>query len=467
MLDASDSRLSRAWFGLAYVALLSAGAFAIAIVLARVPVLDRYVGDPGLFKRCLVVHVTFALCLWFYAFLAALYHRVPGGPRGGRLGWTSIWLAVASYVAIMIGAGIRGAEPLLVNYIPIIDTPVFVGGLALFGLLVALPMLDGRLWRTREASGDVHALRAASVAYLIALVTFALTWTRLPEGLSSMARAELTVWGGGHVLQFASVLGMVAAWELLLSRTLGHDRRWERAVGVLTTLLVLPLALVLFYAVEDPAAAESRVFFTRLMRWGIFPAVTLLMVLTTYRVVTAVRARGAAAVFGDGRVVALLVSMALTATGFILGALIRGDTTMVPGHYHASIGGVTVAYMGASFVLLEDYGRLPRGRFALRVARLQPVVYGLGQLAFALGFALAGAHGMQRKVYGAEQQIRTLGETVGLGAMGIGGLVAIVGGVMLLSVVVPALVHVDRSARRAPGRISWPMVQSADTRSRS
>ena len=53
----------------------------------------------------------------------------------------------------------------------------------------------------------------------------------------------------------------------------------------------------------------------------------------------------------------------------------------------------------------------------------------------ALGFSVAGAHGMARKVYAQEQHIRTAGEYVGLGLMGLGGLVATAGGVLFLVLV--------------------------------
>ena len=42
---------------------------------------------------------------------------------------------------------------------------------------------------------------------------------------------------------------------------------------------------------------------------------------------------------------------------------------------------------------------------------------------------------MGRKVYGAEQALRSAAETLGLGIMGVGGLVAIAGGVLFLSIV--------------------------------
>jgi hypothetical protein len=59
-------------------------------------------------------------------------------------------------------------------------------------------------------------------------------------------------------------------------------------------------------------------------------------------------------------------------------------------------------------------------------------------LVFAAGFALAGAHGMGRKVYGEEQAARGTAETLGLALMGGGGMIAIAGGVLFLAIAVAA-----------------------------
>ena len=58
---------------------------------------------------------------------------------------------------------------------------------------------------------------------------------------------------------------------------------------------------------------------------------------------------------------------------------------------------------------------------------------------FGLGFALAGAYGLGRKQYGIEQHVRSLGEYLGLSIMGLGGLVAVAGGIFFLAVMLRRL----------------------------
>jgi heme/copper-type cytochrome/quinol oxidase subunit 1 len=131
----------------------------------------------------------------------------------------------------------------------------------------------------------------------------------------------------------------------------------------------------------------------------------------------------------------------------VLGAAIRGSNTMVPAHYHAAVGGVTVSFMTAALVLLGAVA--PSAPRALRrAAAMQPLLYGGGMLLFAAGFALAGAHGMGRKMYGAEQASRTLVESIGLAVMGFGGFVAVAGGVLFLGVALAAWRLRPRPERR-------------------
>ena len=67
------------------------------------------------------------------------------------------------------------------------------------------------------------------------------------------------------------------------------------------------------------------------------------------------------------------------------------------------------------------------------------MIYGVGQLLHIVGLVWSGGYGVQRKVAGADQVLRSAGEVWGMGLMGLGGLVAIVGGIMFLVIVLRAL----------------------------
>jgi len=94
-----------------------------------------------------------------------------------------------------------------------------------------------------------------------------------------------------------------------------------------------------------------------------------------------------------------------------------------------------VAFMAVTGPILKSFGFSIDAKRLRRAFSWQPALYGGGMLLFALGFGFAGTHGMGRKVYGAEQAERGLAETLGLGIMGVGGLIAIAGGLLFLWIV--------------------------------
>ena len=100
---------------------------------------------------------------------------------------------------------------------------------------------------------------------------------------------------------------------------------------------------------------------------------------------------------------------------------------------------VTLALMGVVYMLLLKLGwSAPTGR----LATLQPYLYGFGQLLHIAGLLWSGGYGVQRKVAGTEQVLRTASETFGMGLMGAGGLIAVIGGLMFVVIVARSGCHV-------------------------
>ncbi|MCU0671067.1 MAG: hypothetical protein MUF70_17210, partial [Myxococcota bacterium] len=347
-----------------------------------------------------------------------------------------------------------------------IAEPVFQLGQLVFGIGVLAAVVAPRLLPGAPHTpppvvipGAARAgLRSAGLALVLAAATLAVSFVRHPVGLEAEAHYELLFWGVGHVLQLVSVIAMVSVWILLLHAATGRAVVDGRSASWLFAGLLAPWAIAPVLALQGTWSPAYRGGFTDLMRWGLLPIVSIFLVLGVRALVRARREGGPdAARLSDPRVAAFLVSAALTVLGAFLGAMIRGSTTVVPAHYHASVGGVTVAFMAVTFVLLEPFGvRLRGGRLA-PAALWQPILYGVGMAMFAAGFATAGAHGMGRKLYGAEQAARGVGETVGLAVMGLGGFVAIAGGLLFLGVLAASLW--SRSAIRE--RVETELVASS------
>jgi heme/copper-type cytochrome/quinol oxidase subunit 1 len=133
---------------------------------------------------------------------------------------------------------------------------------------------------------------------------------------------------------------------------------------------------------------------------------------------------------------ALTWSLVLFGAGGLIGLAIHGSNVKIPAHYHGSIVGVTLAFMGLAYYLLPRLGyAAPRGR----LATLQPALYGAGQLGHVLGLLWSGGYGVQRKVAGSEQVLRGAEQVAAMGLMGLGGLLAVIGGLLFIVVVIQAM----------------------------
>lgn len=440
---AAVSAEAKLWCALAVGSLVIAGLLSLSVVVGRLPVLSRIIDDPLFFKRCLVVHVDLALVVWFYAFLGGLMAlRAPAS--GGALARGAFIGAVGGVVAMLAGALMRGAQPVLANYVPVIDHPLFGAGLAMFfvGMLAFLlrslvEPTDARSELPRDAA---IGLQAATVLVAIAAATWVSARAGLPAGTDAYTRAEFLAWGPGHVLQAANASAMLAVWLWLLARVTGGPVFSTRAARGVFALLVLPQLAMPLLTLRGTLDTLYHSGATQLMRWGIFPAVVVVVVVGARRVWDAKKDRLRAGSRAATRVAlaGFFASAGLAVLGMILGACIRGSTTLVPAHYHASLGAVTVAFMAAAYFVC-DAVRRDRGE-GLREhtwtsAKWQLGTFGVGQTVFALGFAIGGAYGLGRKAYAAEQHVRSAGELVGLVVMGLGGLVATAGGLWFLFLV--------------------------------
>lgn len=437
---------AQGWFLLAIGSLVLAGLLSLMLVVGRLPFLAWLFTDPLFFKRALVVHVDLAIVVWFQAGTLAFLGWALGPRLHRGVTAASLALATTGVAGLLIGAVMPGAQPVLANYVPVIDHPVFFGGLICWfagaGLFFGMALVTPARTEGRALTPDtVIALRASAVANVLALLTFLGAWRTTPEAVPGVYY-ELVFWGGGHVLQAANVAVMLAMWLHLLHGWTGRALLTPRAATGLLTALVLPQMVMPFLAFGGTTATSYFSMATHLMRWTLFPAVLVVMGTAAVHVW---RHRAGLA-WRDYRFAGLAGSAVLTLLGFILGAMIRGSSTLVPGHYHCAIGAVTLALMAVAYDFCADVtpvGRVPR---PARHARLQLLLFGGGQAVFGLGFALAGVYGLGRKQYGVEQQVRSAGEYFGLGVMSFGGLVAVVGGVLFLVVMVRRM----RAWRPAP-----------------
>jgi hypothetical protein len=427
-------RLAAGWLTLGVLALALAGIFAILLVLARTPGLSGLFPTLDFFRTALVVHVDQSVLIWFLAFSGVLWALAPGArPVVGRLG-----LAAATAGCLLVAAApfLGASARELNNYIPVLDAPLFFWALGLFALgslAQVIAYLAGALPRVRLEDPVGVGNATAALAALVAAGSLGWSWLALNASGAATAY-EVLFWAPGHVLQFVYTQVMLVAWLWLmrdLGRPLGLPAPW---LSGLLILGVLPLVAVpLIHGLYPPESGEARLAFTRLMQFGNGLAAVPIGLLVTLALI-----RGRRHGLPESEVPqyrALTASLTLFAAGGVLAVLIAGVNTIIPAHYHGSIVGVTLALMGLTYHLLPTLGYAPPGGW---MARNQPWIYGSGQLLHIAGLAVSGAMGIQRKTAGAAQGLDTWQAKTAMGVMGIGGLLAVIGGILFVLVVIRA-----------------------------
>ncbi len=441
--DAEQRAIASGWLLLGVASLIGAGLFSILLVLARTPWIGKLVPAGDFFRVALVVHVDLSVLVWFISMAGVLW-TLDTSRRWSALGWVALWITALGALFMTVAPFAGGAKPIMSNYVPMLDNEVFVYGIAIVGVglcvltlrsLVAPAPLGGL-----DGAGALRlGLRAAAVSAAFALLAMGWSIVDVPRELETYAYYENLFWGPGHVIQFTWALLLLVAW-FWLANLIGAPLPVSPRVAVLIFAIGLApvLAVPAIYLNWSAVAFEHQKTMTWLMRFGgglpFLPVGLALLVALARRPAVDAQTRPLRA--------ALVASFVLFSVGGVLGFLIEGSDVRVPAHYHGSIVGVTLALMGLAYALLPRFGyRAATGR----IANWQPWLYGGGQLLHILGLMWSGGYGVQRKVAGAEQTLRTTAEVAGMGLMGFGGLIAIVGGILFVWVVLASVI----GARRA------------------
>ena len=422
------------WLGL--LALIGSGLLAILLVLSRTPGIQDVFPLKDMFRAALVVHVDLSVAIWFMAFAAVIWSAL-GRDGFAWLGWIGFALAATGTAVMTVSPFLPGADPVLNNYIPVLQQQVFYTSLWLCGAGFGLAVLRALLTTWPRPFFDAPLQTGAflgALAGFLALAAFVWSWIVVPK-IEEKIYFEVLFWGGGHTLQFQHAILMVVAW-LWIAAHLGRPAiASPRALSAMFWIAALPLLVVPAIYFTIPAGELPHMeLFAKLMIWG-HPYMAPL-ILAGFLSLWATRKAAP-----DAAKSAFIASFSLFAVGGVLAYMIQGVNVVIPAHYHGSTVGVTLAFMGLAYVLLPQLGF---GAVGGRMARWQPYVYGGGQLIHILGLAWSGGYGVQRKVAGAEQALTTLPQKIGMGMMGLGGLIAVIGGIMFVLVCLKAMARWQR-----------------------
>lgn len=432
-----------AWLILSVATLGASTLFAILVASSRAPATAHLLPGHDFFHLALILHVTLGPVLWFLAFAMALWNlalpKAPSTSSGQAwdgLGWSGFVLSVlgaAVLVLVPVGGALGGGagEAVLSNYIPVLRSPLFLTGLALFGSGFALSLIRVLRWLRPSMLPPSErelglGLLAAALAGVVALGSVAWGAAALPENLTPAAFYEKLFWGPGHILQSMHVLLMMVAWLVLADAANIPLRSSAKIQRLLFLLALLPvLAAPMVHLAYAPESSEFRNAFTEIMRWAIWPGVALLAADILFGLMQRVQdgVRWTAATW------ALVFSIVLLVIGLAIGLSIRENNAVVPAHYHATTGAITMAYLGMALALLSRLGYTASPSTELRtgVARWPVLAYGAGTLLMAAALGWAGYAGMTRKLPGSEKVLE--GYSPHLTVIAIGGTLVIIGGI--------------------------------------
>jgi cytochrome c oxidase subunit 1 len=434
----ASKRLAAGWLKLAMASLLVSGIFSILLVMARTPMIKDIFPWGDFFYTGMVVHVNLSVLMFFLP-CAGIIWNFNSNDRYILLGRAALYFAAIGTVVMVASAFMADGKPLMSNYIPAIDGPVFFIGLSLIGfgfsLLVARSLMASiplGPW-SNGASGLRVGIYTAAFAGAVAVYAFLWSYLAMPASVEGKQYYEVLFWGGGHVLQYIHTLLMLVCWLWLASSCGLRISLTPRVVAVVFCIGVSTVLFVPYnFFMQEVDSVESIANFTLLMRGGGGMAVLPFALVIIWSAIFHTPAESSR----NPLRTTLIYSMLLFAVGGIFAYMIEGSNTLVTAHYHGSNGAITLAYMGLIYLLLPklDFSEPKR-----KLANWQAHAFGTGQLLHVIGLAWAGGYGMQRKVAGSGQSLDNFQQTAGMAVMGIGGLIAVIGGVLFLVVVISAM----------------------------
>ena len=421
-----DSRCLYRWLLFSILSLLLAGAFAFFAAMARTPAV-RLLPSAEFFRVALVAHVILAVVVWFLGFESVLWCYCAS--RLGELrhrGWEAgLYLASGGMALIALSALLNLGKPLLIDYFPLLEHPAYFAGLLLvaFGVVATIAAYISHVRGARRLELGSYGMLLTGFIILTALLSF------LSSAFVNGADYRALVWGPGHVFQFASTLAMVVVWFILLEEVLHIklDSPFVRRLMLLYLLMAMLMPGIYFFP-----KAEQPLLFTRAMMFGIaLPSIPLALIAAGALVFTARLPPR------QPELSSLALSLLLFGVGGTMGFFATHADLRVPAHYHGELGAVTLAFMGMSYLLLR---RLSIPVYSPRIARLQPYLYGLGLLLIILGLFWAGEYNAPRKTPGYRDPLTALA----LNIMGLGSIIAVLGGAAFVANVLLSLLRANR-----------------------
>lgn len=483
-----DSRISLTYISLAFVAIILGGLFGLLQTLNRAGLLEL----PSWlnYYQILTAHgvllvLVFSVLFVFGYFYAVLSRTLDGlVPAARKLGWTAlgIMLVGVGFVATMIFLG--EASVMFTFYPPMRASPWFYVGLFLlvFGIWIAVFGGYTQIFSWRKLNKGQHlpilAFFAMGVftlmffgslgvaAEVLMLIPWAFGWT---ETINVMLSRTL-FWSFGHTFVNIWYLSAVSVWYVVVPRIIGGRLFSDTLIRVVVILLVVSnIPGGFHHQIVDPAMTEG----VKLIHAGMSMVIGFPSLMTAFAMFyvfdRAGRRKGAKGIFGwitkmpwgDVRFLAPMIAMIAFIAGGAGGIAqnanqlnqVVHNTLWIVGHFHLTVGVSTVlTFFGIVYWLIPYLTKRELTPQLNRLGVIQTLFWAAGMLIMTFSMSWVGVLGSPRRTsystYG--DHAAALNWDPYLLAVGIGGILLAIGGILMAYIVIQLLFFAPKGTTEFP-----------------
>jgi cytochrome c oxidase subunit 1 len=471
----------------AVVAIMIGGIMALFVALTRWETIHLL--SPQNYYTFLTLHGWNMLGFWIIFMEIAILYFTGAVMLNSRLAVPrAAWLA---YILMLVGAVGTNITVLMnpaknaimfTSYVPLQAEPLYYLSVILFavGALVGVIIFFATLYiakRERTYEGSLPLVTFGALATAIIAVgtilfgAIALVPTFLwSAGLTPTWNAlvyRIIFWAFGHPSQQINVAAMIAVWYLLAFLTVGGTTISEKISRTAFVLYILFINIAsAHHLLVDPGVSPAwKIWNTSYAMYAAVVASLIHAFAVPGSIEVALRKKGYnrglfewlwKAPWSNPAFSALILSIfTFGFLGGITGVLngteqlnIRVHNTMaIPGHFHGTLAaGTTLAFMGLTYYILPLIFR--REVVGKRFAVYQPWLFGIGIALVSIGMSAAGLYGIPRRHadvtdFGGAAFAFDFDPTafLWLSFVGIGALVAVIGGALYVLIAVGTLLR--------------------------
>ncbi len=428
-----DGRLILANVWVAVVAFSVAACMAVMQAISRANLEVPY-RSPRMYYMSVTAHGVLMALVFTTFFIMALGYAVidadTGRIRWPKLAWVSFGVALVGTIMALTTVFMFKASVLYTFYPPMQAHPLFYIGLTLLvvGSWGWCAEVIGSWHAARVTRPDkpvslaLHATTANAMLWILATIGVAaeMLFQLIPWSLGFEKRIDPLLsrtlfWYFGHPLVYFWVLPAYAIWYTVLPREAG-GRLFSEPLGRATfaIFLILSTPVGFHHQFMDPGIpAAWKLVHTGNTMVIAFPSfVTAFTICASLEV--AGRLRGGTGLFGwirtlpweNPTVSSALLAMLLFLIGgfggivnasYALNSVVH-NTAWIHGHFHLTVGSaVALTFMGAAYWLVPKVSG--RELQLELLAKVQPYLWFLGMILFAVVNHITGLLGMPRRIF--------------------------------------------------------------------